>query len=85
MGMSKVTLSADKELVARAKKMAKREGTSLSSMFSRFLAAVLGGSRKGARPGPVTLKATGLVKLPMRKSDRELLDEALVERHGTRQ
>lgn len=82
MRTTKLTLSADKELVEEAKKVAKREGTSLSSMFARFLDAVLRGRRKKEQPGPVTLKASGLVKLPESKSDRELLEEALAEKYG---
>lgn len=80
----KLTLSADKALVAEAKKLASREGTSLSSMFSRFLDSLLAGSRKTLRPGPLTRKATGLVKLPAGKTDRELLEEALAGKHGMR-
>ena len=37
MRSTKLTLSADKDLVEEAKKLAEKEGTSLSSMFSRFL------------------------------------------------
>jgi len=36
------------------------------------------------RLGPLTRKATGIVKLPPGKTDRELLEEALVEKHGGR-
>lgn len=84
MGMTKLTLSVEKELVEEAKKAAKREGTSLSSMFGRFLEAVLRGRRTKERPGPVTRKASGLVRLPGGKSDRELLEEALEEKYGHR-
>lgn len=82
MRSTKLTLSADKELVERAKKVAAEEGTSLSSMFSRFLQAVLDKRQGEEKPGPVTRRATGLVTLPEGKSDRELLEEALGERHG---
>lgn len=81
MPMTKLTLSADKALVERAKKAAKRQGTSLSSMFARFLEAVLRRQEKVERPGPITRKATGLVKLPEDLSDRELLDQALAEKY----
>jgi hypothetical protein len=81
MPMTKLTLSADKKLVAQAKKLAAKEGTSLSSMLSRFLRAMI--EEKGSeKPGPVTRAATGLVTLPAGKSDSELLEEALSERHG---
>ena len=82
MPTTKLTLSADKELVEKAKKLVQEEGTSLSSMFARFLQMVLAERGKVQRPGPITRKATGLVKLPGGKSDRELLEEALSERHG---
>ncbi|MBI2932747.1 MAG: hypothetical protein HYY16_13955 [Planctomycetes bacterium] len=80
MHTTKLTLSADKDLIKEAKKLADREGTSLSSMFARFLRAVLREWREKEQPGPVTSKATGLVKLPAGKSDRQLLEEALREK-----
>jgi hypothetical protein len=82
MRMTKLTLSADKDLIQEAKRLADREGTSLSSMFSRFLRAILRSRRGTEEPGPVTGKATGLVKLPPNKTDRELLQDALSERYG---
>jgi hypothetical protein len=82
MRTTKLTLSTDKELLREAKLLAAREGTSLSSMFARFLQAILREQSKKARPGPITRRAIGLVKLPAGKSDRELLAEALAERHG---
>ena len=81
MRTTKLTLSADKELVREAKKLAEKEGTSLSSMFSRFLRAVLAERRKERPAGPLTRKATGLAKLPAGKSDRQLLEEALADKH----
>ena len=84
MATTKLTLSADKNLVEEAKNLADREGTSLSSMFSRFLQAVLNERRKDEKPGPITRKATGLVKLPAKKTDRELLETALSGKHGLR-
>lgn len=80
MRTTKLTLSVDEDLVEEAKKFAKKEGTSLSSMVSRLLRAVLARHRKQLPPGPLTGKATGLVKLPAHKSDRELLEEALADK-----
>jgi hypothetical protein len=85
MPTTKLTLSADKELIRQAKKLAEEEGTSLSSMFSRFLQAVLRERRKPERLGPLTRQALGLAKLPpdkCHKDYRELLEEALTERYG---
>jgi hypothetical protein len=86
MPMTKLTLSADKKLVDEAKKLAEREGTSLSSMFARYLESLLKRRRKKSlgSPGPLTRKATGLAKLPANKTDRELLEAALAEKHGFR-
>jgi hypothetical protein len=82
MRMTKLTLSADKDLVREAKKFADREGTSLSSMISRFLRAVLAVRGETPELGPLTGKASGLVKLPGQKSDRELLEDGLSDRYG---
>jgi len=82
MRLTKLTLSADRNLIKKAKVYAESEGTSLSSMFSRFLQTVLAqGHKKKPRPGPLTRKATGLAKLPASKSDRELIEEALAEKY----
>ncbi len=84
MPLTKLTLSVEKELVEQAKKLAKDEGTSLSSMFARFLDAVIKQRRTTTKftPGPITRRATGLAKFPKGKSDRELLEEALAEKYG---
>jgi hypothetical protein len=84
MRMTKLTLSAEKELIKEAKELAQKEGTSLSSMFSRFLRAILAGRRKNKPPGPLTRRATGLVKLPAGRSDRDLLQQALDEKYNRR-
>lgn len=82
MAMTKLTLSADDELVAQAKRLAEESGTSLSSMFARFVQAALREKSRFDEPGPVTRRATGLVTLPAGKSDRELVEEALAEKYG---
>ncbi len=81
MPTKKLTLSADRQLIAEAKRVAKRAGTSLSSMFARFLEAVLRGRSAEGKPGPVTRKASGLGKLPANKTDRRLLEESLAEKY----
>jgi len=82
MPTTKLTLSVERGLIEEGKKLAAKEGTSLSAMFSRLLRAVLAERRREARPGPLTRKATGLVKLPESKTDREILTEALADRYG---
>lgn len=82
MRMTKLTLSADRNLVLEAKKLSRREGTSLSSMVTRFLQSVLADRSQTGTAGPITQRATGLIRLPGGRSDRELLSDALVDRHG---
>jgi len=82
MATTKLTLSADKDVIARAKRLAKRRGTSLSSMFARFLASVAEESQTPAKPGPLTRQALGLARLPAGKSDKQLLADALADRYG---
>jgi len=82
MRMTKLTLSADRNLVLEAKKLSRREGTSLSSMVTRFLQSVLAERSQAVPAGPITQRATGLIRLPAGRSDRELLSDALADRHG---
>ena len=86
--MPKLTLSADKAVIERAKQLADERGTSVSAMFSQFVESLSSesapsGEDSTAQPiGPLTRKALGLIKLPKGKSDRELTEEALMERYG---
>ncbi len=81
--MPKLTLSADKDVIEKAKKIARDRGTSVSAMFSQFVESVSGGTDSGTRKlGPMTRSAIGLARLPADKTDRELIEDALAERYG---
>jgi hypothetical protein len=82
--MKKLTLSADEHVIRKARQLARRNKTSISAMFSRF---VLATSEREApsgeeRLGPLTRRALGLAKLPAGKPDREVLEDALMEKYG---
>jgi hypothetical protein len=79
--MKKLTLSMDEEVIEQAKRVAAEQGTSVSAMFSNIVRVMA--IRKGEKIeiGPLTRRATGLAKLPPGKTDRELLVEALIEKH----
>ena len=79
---TKLTLSVDKKTVKDIKRFAKQQGTSVSAMFSRFARAVTQKDRSEVVPGPLTRQATGMIKLPPGKSDRQLIEEALSEHYG---
>ncbi len=50
-------------------------------MFERFI-RLLGSRQEQRALGPLTKKASGIVRLPQGKSDTQLLEEALLERYG---
>jgi hypothetical protein len=83
MSTVKLTLSAEKDLVAEAKTFAARRKTSVSAMVSGFLRS-LSGFENGspASLGPITRRASGIVKLPPGRSHKDLLGEALTARYG---
>ena len=69
MRMSKLTLSADKELIRQAKKLAAQNGTSVSAMFSRML-SVMGRTSglQGTSSSPHQ-ESDGLIRLPSAAED----------------
>ena len=82
--MAKLTLSADKELIRQAKKLAAKNGTSVSAMFSNMLRAMGRNSGLLEPPAPLTGKAAGLIRLPADSEDERLLEDALAARYGGR-
>ena len=83
--MTKLTLSMDEEVIATAKRIARRHRQSVSAMFSGVVRAMAAQEEKQAvavPPDSITARLTGIVRLPDGKSDRELVAEALLERYG---
>lgn len=82
--MKKLTLSVDPNVIAEARELAEKTGTSVSSMFER-LVRLLAAERRTVRPiGPLARKASGLITLPKGKTERQVLEDALLEKHGLR-
>ena len=77
MPRTKLTLSADSDLVRQAKQLTREQGTSLSALFDRFIRSLLVQQESGEVMGPLSAQALGLLRLPEHKSDQELLTEAL--------
>ena len=83
--MTKLTLSMDEEVIATAKRVARRHRQSVSAMFSSVVRAMAAQEERpavDAPPDSITARLTGIVRLPEGKSDRELVSEALAERYG---
>ena len=82
MRKRKLTLTADPEIIRTAKRLAAVRNTSVSALFSRVIESLQTEQETLADVGPLTRKATGLVSLPAGRTDRDLLAEALMEKHG---
>ena len=83
--MKKLTLSADEEIIKMARKLAEREGVSISSLFAGFIRArVQQAFPPRIKLGPLTRQALAISRrsgLPG-KSDREAIEESLAEKYG---
>jgi len=71
--MSKLTLSVDAAVVARAKRYAKRHGVSVSSLVDTYLAAVSGPSQRERNDPPVLRSVRGSLRQGDRRSYRNHL------------
>jgi len=80
----KLTLSADEDVIREAKRLARRNKTSVSAMFSRFVRG-MAKSKKSRREIPVdsiVARVTGIISLPKGSTPRDVLTEALMEKYG---
>lgn len=83
MAMGKLTLSANANLIADAKAVAAQRKTSVSAMVSGFLRSVSQPETDVSLSlGPITRRASGIVKLPAERSDKDLLGDALATKYG---
>lgn len=80
--MRKLTLSMEEKDIRAAHNLARRHGTSVSNMFSRLVRAMARRHREESDLPPITRKLSGIISLPKRKSDRDLIEEALSDKHG---
>lgn len=79
--MTKLTLSAEPDVIAEAHRLAELHGTSVSAMFSRMIRLLSRRERERPGIGPGARKASGLIRLPEGKSDRDVLEEALAKKY----
>lgn len=80
--VKKLTLSMEEKDIRAARRLARRHGTSISGMFTRMVRVLAGRPRGEEELPPITRKLAGMVELPKHKSDRELVEDALLEKHG---
>jgi hypothetical protein len=72
----------DDAVLRDARQVAKRRGSSISAMVSRFFRVMARRDAQAPQISPTVRKLSGIVSLPKGKSDRELLEDALRERYG---
>ena len=87
MTMSKLTLTAPKEIIAMAEEQARRENTSISAMFVNFVKSknrIWAEQRARREIAPITKSLTGIVKLPEDFDERDFMTDILSEKHGLR-
>jgi hypothetical protein len=81
---TKLTLSMDESVIARAKQAAQARNTSVSAMLAELVRGLdaLDDAPRADFIGPITLAATGLARPVSGSSDVDLLADALWERYG---
>ena len=87
MTMSKLTLTAPKEIIAMAEEQARRENTSISAMFVNFIKSknrIWAEQRARREIAPITKSLTGIVKLPEDFDERDFMTDILSEKYGLR-
>jgi len=75
--MPKLTLNASKDVIEKAKRLAREHGTSVSAMFGQFIQRIGASRQDRGKPAPITRSLRGLAKVSAKKSDRELFEEAI--------
>lgn len=80
--MKKLTLSAEEEIIELAKKIAREHKTSVSTLFSRFVRFLSAHEEVPSKIGPIARSVSGIIKFPKGKTERKILEDALMEKEG---
>lgn len=78
--MAKLTLNAEPEVIEQAKRLAAEQGTSVSSLFGRFIKALASDREKAEPLGKLTRRASGVIDL-QGQSDKDILAAALKDKY----
>ena len=79
---TKLTLSVDKSIVEKAKKYAKSNGKSLSSIIEEYLKSLIQKEEKEFEISPLVQSLWGSVKpLPKSITYKGILEEEIVKKH----
>ena len=84
MATTRLALSMNEDVVARARMLAAARNTSISRLFVSFVCLMEQSENAETRLPPLTKRALGLAKsaIPADWDYREVLSDALVEKYG---
>ena len=80
--MTKLTLTVEPSVAKKAKQLAKANNTSVSAMFSQFIESASTPRKQRPKIGPLTRKLSGIIELPPGKDYKDMLADALADKHG---
>ena len=84
MATTRLALSMDQDVVARARRLAKVRNTSISRLFVSFVCLMEQSATVQTELPPLTKRALGLAKgdLPADWDYKDVLSDALLEKYG---
>ncbi|MBN1346629.1 MAG: hypothetical protein JXQ73_28320 [Phycisphaerae bacterium] len=80
--VTKLTLSAEDDVIKEAKRLAEEQNTSVSAMFARIIRGMARRRKSTAGLSPITREVAGIARLPRGKTPRDVLTDALMDKHG---
>jgi hypothetical protein len=80
--MPKLTLSIDGRTIAEAKKLAEKNHTSVSELFSQFITSITGKKERIVKPGPLTRQLMGILPPGTAKNYKKIIADELAKKYG---
>jgi len=80
--MTQLTLSVDEEVAEKAERLANKRGSTVSDAISQLVRAADAAEKEPLRISPIARELTGIITLPEGKTDREIIEGALMEHYG---
>lgn len=79
---TRLNITVDKTVVEEAKRYAKKQNKSLSSLIEEYLKSLISNRKKEIEPGPLVKSLWGSVKpMPEDKNYTDLIEEEILKKH----
>ena len=79
--MPKLTLSVDDWTIVQAKKLAEKNHTSVSKLFSQFITSITGKKERQVKPGPLTRKLIGIIPPGSDEDYKNIIADELAKKY----